>query len=55
MSGEAKGTARPAHRPDPILGHGYCWAEHQGTHLRCTRPKGHSGKHEHEYTPRTEW
>lgn len=35
-------------------GHRYCWAEHSSTHVHCTQPTGHSGRHWHPYT-RTSW
>lgn len=35
-------------------GHRYCWAEHSRTHVRCTDPIGHDGKHWHAYS-RTSW
>ncbi|MGW4670059.1 hypothetical protein [Streptomyces sp. NPDC004324] len=28
---------------------GYCWAEHEPTHLHCTKPLGHDGSHWHAY------
>jgi len=33
---------------------GYCWAEHTGTHVHCTEPVGHSGRHWHPYS-KTSW
>jgi hypothetical protein len=32
----------------------YCWAEHTGTHVHCTEPVGHSGRHWHPYS-KTSW
>ncbi|MFD7055569.1 hypothetical protein ACFWBS_41120 [Streptomyces mirabilis] len=33
---------------------GYCWAAHTGTHVHCTEPFGHSGRHWHPYS-KTSW
>jgi hypothetical protein len=50
-----KSGTQPPHKPAPFSrGHGYCWAEHS-SHVRCTLPTGHTGKHLYPYTPRTEW
>ncbi|MEU1559528.1 hypothetical protein ABZ504_03280 [Streptomyces mirabilis] len=32
----------------------YCWDEHPRTHVHCTDPAGHNGKHWHPYT-KTSW
>lgn len=42
-----------------ISGLGYCWAEHQHTHVHCTEPSGHpprdgNGGHWHSYS-KTSW
>ncbi|MFF4347517.1 hypothetical protein [Streptomyces sp. NPDC001530] len=33
---------------------GYCWTEHGRTHVHCTMPAGHGGKHWHPYS-KTSW
>jgi hypothetical protein len=33
---------------------GYCWDEHPRTHVHCTDPAGHKGKHWHPYS-KTSW
>jgi hypothetical protein len=40
--------------PRSSNGHNYCWSEQAGTHLHCTLPKGHAGKHWHAYR-RVSW
>jgi hypothetical protein len=35
-------------------GHRYCWTVHSSTHVHCTQPIGHAGKHWHPYT-KTSW
>lgn len=49
-------TERRTVAPEQSAGRaaGYCWAEHPGSHLHCTKPPGHDGKHWHTYT-KTDW
>jgi hypothetical protein len=46
---QTHGPKRPVGRMS-----GYCWTEHSRTHVHCTEPFGHSGRHWHPYS-KTSW